>query len=144
MPPEIKPRTPLALAIHTRMQEVPLSAKGLALEAGVVYETIRGIVKGDRPPSISLLRSICRILSLDVVEMQDLLTTDQVNRNYGRLPTALTRANSELRPIEEAWPLLQPEQKEHVLLLVEKYSQQKKGRQAATLPRLLPRPVRKP
>lgn len=112
---------------------------------GVVYETIRGMVKGDRPPSTLLLREVCRVLALDFASMNGLLTTERVNRKYGHVLAASAKSNPELRPIEEAWPLLLPDEKEHVLLLVERYAERKKRRQInPSAPRILPRPVRKP
>lgn len=123
------------------MIEVRLSPKKMAEAVGVVYETVRGIVKGDRPPSIPLLQSICRVLDLDFNAMSEMLAAEQVNRKYGHLK-ALTETNSELRSIQKAWPLLRAEQREHVLLLIEKYAQQQ-GERPNYSPRFLPRPVRK-
>ena len=142
MPPEIKPKTPLSLTLHSRMKEVPLSSKQLAAEVDVVYETIRGILKGDRPPGKRLLYEICRVLALDFEAMNDMLATEQINRKFGRVPT--TRKNDpELQSIEGAWPLLLPEEKEHIVLLVERYVERKQRQQSAPpVPRIVPRPAR--
>lgn len=142
MPPEIKPKTPLSLAIYTRMKEVPLSSKQLAVELDVVYETIRGILKGDRPPAKRFLREICRVLALDFEAMNEMLVTEQMKRKFDRVPA--TRKNDpELQSIEGAWPLLLPEEKEHIVLLIERYVERKQRRQSAPpAPRIVPRPVR--
>ena len=142
MPPEIKPKTPLALAICAKMKEASLSPNQLADDVDVVYETIRGILKGDRPPSKRLLAEICRVLTLDFEAMNDMLVNEQINRKYGRM--AATKKNDpSLQSIEGAWPLLLPEEKEHIVLLVGKYVERKKRRQSAPLvPRILPRPSR--
>jgi hypothetical protein len=126
------------------MKQLPLSSKQLAVEVEVVYETIRGILKGDRPPSKLLLRAICRVLSLNFEAMNEMLITEQVKRKFNRVP-ALRKNDPELQSIEEAWPLLLPDEKEHIILLVEKYVVRKQGQQfVAPTPRILPRPVRKP
>lgn len=143
MPTEINPTTPLSLAIYTRMKQLPLSSKQLAVEVGVVYETIRGILKGDRPPSKLLLQAICRVLSLNFEAMDEMRITEQVKRKFDRVP-ALRKNDPELQSIEEAWPLLLPDEKEHIILLVEKYVRKQKEHFLASAPRILPRAVRKP
>ncbi len=124
------------------MRKVPLSSKQLAAEVDVVYETIRGILKGDRPPSKLLLREICRVLALDFEAMDEMLVTEQMKRKFGRVTT--TRKNDPaLQSIEAAWPLLLPEEKEHIILLVEKYVERKQRQQlAAAVPRIVPRQIR--
>jgi hypothetical protein len=124
------------------MREVPLSSKQLAVEVDVVYETIRGIVKGDRPPSKFLLREICSVLTLDFHAMNEMLVTEQMTRKFGRVP-ATKKNDPELQSIEEAWPLLLSEEKEHIVLLVEKYVERKQRQPLApAVPRIVPRPVR--
>jgi hypothetical protein len=144
VPSEIKPKTPLSLTIYARMKQIPLSSNELAVEVDVVYETIRGILKGDRPPSKLLLGAICGVLSLNFEAMNEMLITEQVKRKFNRVP-ALRKNDPELQSIEEAWPLLLPDEKEHIILLVEKYAVRKQRQQfVAPAPRILPRPVRKP
>ncbi len=124
------------------MKEAPLTPKQLAAEIEVGYETVRGILKGDRPPAKLLLREICRVLALNFEAMNDMLVTEQINRKFGRVPA--TRKNDpELQSIEGAWPLLLPEEKEHIVLLVERYVERKQRQQSAPpVPRIVPRPVR--
>ena len=107
-----------------------------------MYETIRGVLKGDRPPSKLLLREICRVLTLDFEVMDEMLVTQQMKRKFNRVP-ALKKNDPELQSIEDAWPLLLPHEKEHVLLLVGKYAEQKQGFDVPA-PRIVPRSVRKP
>ena len=142
MPPEIKPKTALSLRIHTRMKELPLSSRQLADAVEVHYETMRYILKGDRPPPKRLLRDICRVLTLDFEAMNDILTMELIKRQFGSVP-ALRKNDPELQSIEGAWPLLLPEEKEHIVLLVEKYAQRKQKQQfASPVPRIVPKPVR--
>jgi DNA-binding XRE family transcriptional regulator len=144
VPVEIKPTTPLSLAIYTRMKDASLSSKQLANGVDVHYETMRGILKGDRPPTKRLLRDICRVLTMDFEDMNEMLITEQMKRKFGRVP-APRKNDPELRSIEEAWPSLLPDEKEHIILLVERYVVQKQRQQfVAPTPRILPRPVRKP
>ena len=142
MPPEITPKTPLSLAIYTRMRQVPLTSKQLADAVEVHYETVRYILKGDRPPPKRLLRDICRVLTLDFEAMNDMLTMERIKREFGHVP-ALRKNDPELQSIEEAWPLLLPDEKEHIVLLVERYVERKqRQRSAPPAPRIVPRPVR--
>jgi len=124
------------------MKEVALSSKQLAAEVDVVYETIRGIVKGDRPPGKRLLQEICRVLTLDFDAMNEMRITEEMKRKFDRVP-ATKKNDPELQSIEEAWPLLLPEEKEHVVLLVEKYLERKQSqRLGPPVPRIVPRPAR--
>jgi hypothetical protein len=118
MPPEIKPKTPLSLEIHNRMRAKGLSAHQLADATEVVYETIRGIVAGDRPPGKLLFREICRVIDLDFVTANKMLTAEQMKRKFGCVATPPGGRNPELQPIEERWPFLLPEEKEHIIWLV--------------------------
>ena len=124
------------------MKQLPLSSRQLADAVEVHYETMRCILKGDRPPPKRLLRDICRVLTLDFEAMNEMLVAEQINRKFGRVP-ATRMNNPELKSIEEAWPLLLPEEKEHIILLIEKYVGRKQRQQPApSLPRIVPRPVR--
>lgn len=119
-----------------------LSVHELAEATDVGYESMRGVVTGDRPPSKLRLREICRVLALDFEAMNDMLVTEQMKRKFGRVPA--TRKNDPaLQSIEDAWPHLLPEEKEHIGLLVERYVERKRSRPSVPLvPRIVPRPVR--
>lgn len=126
------------------MKQASLSSRQLANEIEVHYETIRGILKGDRPPHRRLLRDICRVLTLDFEAMNEMLITEQMKRKFGRVP-APRKNDPELQSLEDAWPSLLPDEREHIILLVEKYAVRKQRQQfVAPTPRILPRPVRKP
>jgi len=143
---EIKPKTPLALAIHTRMKEKGLSVHDLADAMDVCYERARTAVTGDSPPSKSLLHNICRVLQLDLEAPDEMLITEQMRRKYGRVPSRLAGRNPELQPVEELWQFLTPEEKEHIIWLVHRYAERRtrKKEVASPIQRIAPRPVRTP
>jgi transcriptional regulator with XRE-family HTH domain len=145
MPPEIKPKTPLALEILTRMKEKGFSVHQLADETDVVYETIRGIVAGDRPPGKRLCRAICDVLRLDFATVNEMLTAEQMKRKFGRVPARTTGIDQRLQLIEDLWPLLLAEEKERITWFVERLAD-KRGRKREPSPpqRIAPRPVRTP
>jgi transcriptional regulator with XRE-family HTH domain len=144
VPPEIKPKTLLSLRIYERMKEKGLTVQQLAEATDVVYETMRIIVTGQRPPGRLRLREICRILSLDFAETNEMLIIEQVKRKFGRVPSGTMTKDPELRKIEEIWPFLLPEEKEHISWLVtqltEKRNRKRENSNSAT--RIAPRPVR--
>jgi len=145
MPPEIKPKTPLSFEIHAQMKKKGISAHELANSTGVVYETIRGVVKGDRPPGKQLLREICRTLGLDFAATNRILVSEQIKRKFGYVPSLMTR-DADLQTVEDLWPLLLPEEKEHIRWLVANLAE-KRGRKverSAAAQRIAPRPVRTP
>jgi hypothetical protein len=143
VPPELKPKTPLSGAIYTRMKQQERSVKELAVDAGVHYETIRGIATGDKSPSKLLLREICYLLSLDFKTLNEMRILDQMQRKLGHLPN-FTSKNLELQSIEELWPLLCTEDKEQVIHLVTRLAKGKPEKQKETIapPRIAPRPIR--
>jgi hypothetical protein len=143
MPPEIKPKTQLAFLIHDRMKERGMSVHELKDATAVCYERARTAVTGDSPPGERLLRDICRVLQLDFAAANEMLITEQMKRKFGRVP-ALKKHDPELQSIEEAWPSLLPDEKEHIVLLVERYVRKQRQQFVAPVPRILPRPVRKP
>lgn len=122
MPPEIHPKTDLALAIYSRMRELDMSVKDLAGQLEVVYETIRQIAAGDRPPSKRLLRDICTALRLDFKRL-DLLLANQKLKKLGGVPVELSARNPELSRIEAQWQFLTSQQKDHVNWLVDSFAQ---------------------
>jgi transcriptional regulator with XRE-family HTH domain len=144
VPPEIKPTTALSLRIYERMKEKGLSVHQLADSTDVVYETMRMIVTGQRPPGKLRLREICRVLSLDFEETNDMLIIEQVKRKFGRVPSGTQTKDPELRKIEEIWPFLLPEEKEHISWLVVQLTEKRsrKREDSSTSARIAPRPVR--
>jgi len=144
MPPEARPKTPLSLAIHTRMKERGVSIHQLADATEVGYERARTAVTGDEPPGKRFLRDICRVLKLDLEAMTEMLITEQVKRKYGRVPARLAGRDPELKAIEEPWQLLLPEEKEHITWLVGQYANRRTNKQESPTPlqRIAPRPVR--
>jgi len=146
MPPEARPKTPLSLAIYTRMKGRGISIHQLADATGVCYERARTAVTGDEPPGKRLLLDICRVLKMDPEPMTEMLITEQMKRKHGRLPARLAGRNPELQPIEELWQLLLPEEKEHIVWLVGRYAERRarKGEDVAPIQRIAPRPARIP
>lgn len=145
MPPEARPKTPLSLAIHTRMKERSVSIHQLADATAVGYERARTAVTGDEPPGKRLLCDICRVLKLDLKSMTEMLITEQMKRKYGRVPAQLAGRNPELQQIEELWQLLLPEEREHITWLVTRYAEKRpRGQEFNPIRRIAPRPARIP
>lgn len=117
------------------MRELDLSIKDLASQAEVVYESIRQIVTGDRPPSKRLLRDICSVLKLDFKYLNRLLDNQKLEK-LGGVPVELATRNPELGRLERRWEFLTPEQREHVIWLVESFAQKN------TVPLKSPRQLR--
>jgi len=146
MPPEVRPKTPLAVAIYARMKEKDVSIHQLSEATGVCYERARTAVTGDEPPGKRLLRDICRVLQLDLEPMTEMLITEQMKRKHGRLPMRLAGSDPELQSIGELWQLLLPEEKEHIVWLVGRYAEKRGRREETVTPvqRIAPRAVRAP
>ena len=146
MPPQVRPKTPLSLAIHSQMKVLGVSIHQLAKATDVVYERARTAVTGDAPPGRRLLRDICRVLKLDLDAMAEMLVAEQIRRKYGHLRPRLANGNPELRLVEEHWQFLSPEEKEHVVWLVGRYAERGATRAETVTPirRIAPRPARTP
>jgi transcriptional regulator with XRE-family HTH domain len=128
------------------MEGRDLSVQQLAVATGVVYETIRGIVAGDRPPSKLLLREICRVLKLDFAATNEMLITEQIKRKFDRVPARFVGKDPDLQSIEGLWLLLSPDEKEHIAWLVSHFAEKRNRNREDTslIPRISPRPVRAP
>jgi hypothetical protein len=97
----------------------------VASRIDVEYETLRKVVKGDRPPAKRLLRDLCRELNLD---FQDLETTVVIDKLRQKHPGALLRiaggAEPEIVAMARQWPLLSDDQKQHIRWLVAKFAEE--------------------
>jgi transcriptional regulator with XRE-family HTH domain len=106
------PESRLARALVERMNELDLTVKRLAERTGLSYEHIRKLVKGVAYPSKLALRELCRVLSLDLKNMETLLVADHIEEKYGGIPHALAGKHPELSLLAQSWDLLTPEQKD--------------------------------
>lgn len=102
----------LARALAERMNQLDLSIKDLALRSGLTYEHVRKLAKGEAYPSRLALRELCRVLTLDDVQMDQLAIADRLEKKYGGIPHALAGRHPELSLLEPWWDLLTEEQKD--------------------------------
>lgn len=101
----------LARALTQRMNELDVTIRQLAERASLTYEHIRKLVKGAAYPSKLALLEVCRVLTLDPVEMETLAVADRVEKKYGGIPHALAGKHPELSLLAPWWDLLTEEQK---------------------------------
>jgi transcriptional regulator with XRE-family HTH domain len=102
----------LARALAERMNELDISIKDLASSSGLTYEHVRKLVKGEAYPSRLALRELCRVLTLDHPQMDQLAIADRLEKKYGGIPHALAGRHPELSLLAEWWDLLTQEQKD--------------------------------
>jgi transcriptional regulator with XRE-family HTH domain len=122
VPVEIKPRTELGRRILQRIKDLQLDVAQAASRIYVKYETLRKVVKGDRPPAPRLLRDLCRELNLDFQELETIVVVDKLRQEH---PAALLHiagvAEPEIIAIARQWPSLSDDQKQHIRWLVAKF-----------------------
>jgi transcriptional regulator with XRE-family HTH domain len=122
VPVEIKPRTELGRRILQRIKDLGLDVTQSASRIYVKYETLRKVVKGDRPPPRRLLRDLCRELNLDFQELETIVVVDKLRQEH---PAALLHiagvAEPEIIAIARQWPSLSDDQKQHIRWLVAKF-----------------------
>jgi hypothetical protein len=122
VPVEIKPRTELARRILQRIKDLHLDVMQAANRIDVEYETLRKVVKGDRPPARRLLRDLCRELNLDFQELEIIVVVDKLRQKH---PGALLRiaglAEPEIIVIARQWPSLSDDQRQHIRWLIAKF-----------------------
>ncbi len=104
--------------IRQRMQQKGCSIRDLAAAAGVTYEHVRKIVKGDALPSRHSLQTLAKVLELELEEVEPLRVADGIRLKYGQIPKEITGRDPELQPIERYWHRLTKEQKATVTQLV--------------------------
>lgn len=125
VPVEIKPRTELGRRILQRIKDLHLDVMEAASRIDVEYETLRKVVKGDRPPARRLLRDLCRELNLDFQELETIVVVDKLRQEH---PAALLHiagvAEPEIIAIARQWPSLSDDQKQHIRWLVAKFGEE--------------------
>ena len=102
----------LARALAERMNEMDLSIKDVASSSGLTYEHVRKLVKGEAYPSRLALRELCRVLTLDHPQMDELAIADRLEKKYGGIPHALAGRHPELSLLAQWWDMLTDEQKD--------------------------------
>jgi hypothetical protein len=102
----------LARALAARMNELDLSIKDLASSSSLTYEHVRKLVKGEAYPSRLALRELCRVLTLDHSQMDQLAIADRLEKKYGGIPHALAGRHPDLSLLAQWWDLLTEEQKD--------------------------------
>lgn len=102
----------LARALSERMNELGRSIREVAASSGLTYEHVRKLVKGEAYPSRLALRELCRVLTLDAAQMDQLAIADRLEKKYGGIPHALAGRHPELSLLAPWWDLLTAEQKQ--------------------------------
>lgn len=118
-----------SLALKSRMDELDLSIRDVALNTGATYEHIRRLVRGMVTPSKYLLKEICDFLHMDLKEAQELVAADQLMRKYGTLPEKLAGKTEDLQPLEILWPYLTEEQKQNLTVQAKVLVERNRGAQ---------------
>ena len=122
VPVEIKPRTEFGRRILQRIKDLGLDVMQVATRIGVEYETLRKVVKGDRPPARRVLRDLCRELNLDLQELENIVVVDKLRQKHpGVLLHIAGVANPEIIAIARQWPSLSDEQRQHIRWLIAKF-----------------------
>ena len=103
--------TRIAEILTEAMQDQGLTIKDLSQRAGVTYEHIRRIVRGEGLPAGPLLRVLGDELGLDIKELTQYASADNIEKKFGDVPAILSGKNPELAGIERAWTHLNEAQK---------------------------------
>ncbi|HUK86717.1 MAG TPA: helix-turn-helix transcriptional regulator [Terriglobales bacterium] len=107
----IQPQGRLAQSLVERMNQLDLTLRQVAERTGLTYEHVRKLAKGAAFPSRLALRELCRVLALDLAEMDRRAVADRLERKYGGIPHALAGKHPELSLLAPWWDLLTEEQK---------------------------------
>ena len=107
----IQPQGRLGQSLVERMNQLDLTLRQVAERTGLTYEHVRKLAKGAAFPSRLALRELCRVLSLDLAEMDRRAIADRLEKKYGGIPAALAGRHPELALLAPWWDLLTEEQK---------------------------------
>lgn len=122
MPVAIQPKTEVARIILGRINEMATNVRAVANRINVNYETLRQVVKGDRPPPRRLLRDLTRELSLDFDDIWEKVTVDRLRvETPGLLFRLAGITDPEVLSLARSWSILSREQKEHIRWLVDSF-----------------------
>jgi transcriptional regulator with XRE-family HTH domain len=109
---DLNPQGRLARALVERMNQLDLTIRQLAEHTGLTYEHIRKLAKGEAHPSRLALQELCRVLRLDLEEMETLAVADRIEKKYGGIPHALAGRHPELSLLAPWWDMLTQQQKD--------------------------------
>lgn len=107
----IQPQGRLAHSLVERMNQLDLTLRQVSERTSLTYEHVRKLAKGAAFPSRLALRELCRVLSLDLAEMDRRAIADRLEKKYGGIPAALAGRHPELSLLAPWWDLLTEEQK---------------------------------
>ncbi len=134
MPTQIQPKTEVARIILNRIRELGTNVRAVANQIGVKYETLRQVVKGDRPPANRLLRDLARELGLDRDGIKEKMLLDRLRTEApGLLIRLAGTADAEVLSIARHWPTLTQEQRDHIRWLVESFVSKNTGTAAGSV-----------
>jgi transcriptional regulator with XRE-family HTH domain len=131
-PLDTKNRTRVGEIISAKMEEKGLSIRDLAVSLDTAYEHMRRIVKGEGVPSKFLLKSICQELGINYKEAERLVTSDQIEKKYGKIPMEISGKNPEIEPIERVWTHLTNDQKNDIITMVQGWARRNKALKVTT------------
>lgn len=108
-----------ATKISEVMEGRGLSVAWLSRELDITYEHVRKICHGLAFPSRYILKDICRLLDLDLEDMQKLVIADKIQNKYGGIPFELAGKTPRFVELERVLPKLTQEQFESLLDMAE-------------------------
>ncbi len=126
---EIEPKGRFGIALYEAMQRKGIdNLRELATKTDSTYEHMRKLLKGMAYPSKYLLRILCKVLDLELGEMEKILTADRIQKKYGKMPHLLSGKNPELDPIEKDWEALTEDQKSAAKLMIHAWASENRRR----------------
>jgi transcriptional regulator with XRE-family HTH domain len=114
--------TAFGQALAKKMNEMDLSIRDLAAKAETTYEYIRKLRNGTALPSRLMLKHLCTLLKLNMLDVEKLVVADRIRMKYGRIPALLSDKNPELEPLETLWPHLSEEHKQDLLAMARTFA----------------------
>lgn len=117
MPKSEIPATKFGLEIQRLMREhnPPMSMIQLSDALGASYEHVRLIVRGKNLPSKYFVTALAKVLEADEARLHEIIKEDRFAKQFGGIIPVSGTTNPEIQPFERAWPLLEEDQKNHLL-----------------------------
>jgi transcriptional regulator with XRE-family HTH domain len=112
---EMEAKGRFGTAFATALREHEMGLRELAAKTDGTYEHMRKLAKGLAYPSKYLLKEICKVLKLDMDEMDKLITQDKLQLKYGTTLNGVLKRDPRISEYEALVPHLSDDQNEMFL-----------------------------
>lgn len=113
--------------LNEQAEKLQLTLRDVANKTGYTYEHVRKVFNGGSFPSRFMLQELCKILSLPIREMEQMVISDRIKIKYGKHISTAYNHDSQMITY---WENLTDDQRDAIRMLINGYVRQNELRKA--------------